>query len=267
MREQMKKLHEIVRDINEPFIFTLLGEQYPDYPWCDPMLDILYLTRSGDKYISPLVEYISRNGYSQVAEKLADILHKTYGEQWKKLYSDLSIEYDVLSPYSIEQTDTPDITITETPNITRTETPNIIKTETPNVEISRELSQASQQKRTQNANDDNAVFGFNSSVPSPSSTSLEKLDEEIVADKDKNTIDETTTESGSRTIAETGSRLYSEVGTTTKKEVGTKTSVRKGNWGWATSQTMLKQDIELWRWNFILDVFDNVNKLLTLSIY
>ena len=42
---------------------------------------------------------------------------------------------------------------------------------------------------------------------------------------------------------------------------------RIGNIGNITTQQMLNQEIELWKWNFINQVLEDVKQLTTLQIY
>ena len=55
------------------------------------------------------------------------------------------------------------------------------------------------------------------------------------------------------------------VGTSTNQN--TRTLTRSGNIGVTTSQQMMESEIELWKWNFIEQLFEDVDKLLTLKIY
>lgn len=42
---------------------------------------------------------------------------------------------------------------------------------------------------------------------------------------------------------------------------------RSGNIGVTTTQQMLESDIELWRWNFFYEVFNDIDKVFTISTY
>lgn len=54
-------------------------------------------------------------------------------------------------------------------------------------------------------------------------------------------------------------------GTSTNQN--TRTLTRSGNIGVTTSQQMIESEIELWKWNFIERLFEDVDRLLTLKIY
>lgn len=54
-------------------------------------------------------------------------------------------------------------------------------------------------------------------------------------------------------------------GTSTNQN--TRTLTRSGNIGVTTSQQMMQSEIDLWQWNFIETLFNDVDKLLTLKIY
>lgn len=46
-----------------------------------------------------------------------------------------------------------------------------------------------------------------------------------------------------------------------------KISIHKGNIGNFTPQQLIEQEINLWRWNFINEVFDDIKSLITIPIY
>lgn len=54
-------------------------------------------------------------------------------------------------------------------------------------------------------------------------------------------------------------------GTSTNQN--TRTLTRSGNIGVTTSQQMMQSEIELWKWNFIEQMFADIDNLLTLKIY
>lgn len=54
---------------------------------------------------------------------------------------------------------------------------------------------------------------------------------------------------------------------TTGSAVGTRNLTRSGNIGVTTTQQMMNQEIELWKWNLLNQVLDDVANFLTLKIF
>ena len=44
-------------------------------------------------------------------------------------------------------------------------------------------------------------------------------------------------------------------------------TTRKGNIGVTSTQQLLQQEFDLWKWNFYIRVFEDTDKFLTLSVY
>lgn len=197
---------------------------------------------------------------------------------------------------NITKTRTPELTETETPNITKTRTPNITVTETPN--ITNEETHG--EKITNHANENDSTYGFNSISAVPTDTMVEQNSEEHSGtDVSKETGTRTTqttgteqeTETGTSSKKYTGNEKETETGTFSRKHTGNEKETeqgtiktvdttnetenetmslnikRKGNIGVTTTQNMIRQEIDIWNWNFIDTVFKNVDKILTLSIY
>lgn len=91
---------------------------------------------------------------------------------------------------------------------------------------------------------DEFIYGFNSENEQPSSK-------------------RTTTYGGSSTNSRTGN--YTDDGT--NHDVENITRTRSGNIGVTTSQQMLQQERELWRWNFVEQMFKDIDSVLTLRVY
>ena len=241
----LKRLNDVFDDWNDGGgIFTVLQE-FSALPWKDEniasALDIAYHGgRSGDKYVSPLVNKIMDGDTLTTTEKtlIATSIMAVYNGNWAKEYATRSFEYNPIENYSMTETMTNDETVTEyghvnTRDIDTDHTKSGTETITPNLET------------------DNSVYGFNSSSPVPSGESSQTGTNETAyntTDADDGTI--TDTESGS----DTHTRNYE--------------MTRAGNIGVTTSQQMITSERELWIWNFFNDVvFPDVDKVLTLKIY
>lgn len=104
---------------------------------------------------------------------------------------------------------------------------SMTETETPN------LHRSSTNYQTTDAS--SSVYGFNSSTPVPQG------------------------ESTGTTHGESTSNF--------EDETGTRTLTRSGNIGVTTSQQMAESEIALWKWNFYEQIFQDLDKILTIPIY
>ena len=126
-----------------------------------------------------------------------------------------------------------------------------------------------------------SLYAFNSSDPVPISKSETQTDsksvetqsgtyetkKEISGEKDvdieRTGTYETKREIEGEKITETG-----HTGTYEDKTTYNSTLTRSGNIGVTTSQQMIEQEINLWKWNYFRDVvFPDVAKALTISLY
>lgn len=107
----MEKLKEIFPDfITSGAIFKNL-EDNNRLPWSSIYSgsdqDIEYITRSGGKYIAPLVSVFVANGSisSSNLTRLCDIVWGRFGRKWSKLWETMQIEYDPLSLFHVSTTE------------------------------------------------------------------------------------------------------------------------------------------------------------------
>ena len=111
-------------------VFSAL--QATEVPWKDEnistSLDTLYHGNHGARIISPLVKKLldTDNTLSSANKtKLATAIYNLYSEKWTKLWNTLSLEYNPINNYDMEERETPaEITRTITPaETTETVTP------------------------------------------------------------------------------------------------------------------------------------------------
>ena len=184
-------------------------------------------------------------------------------------------------------------TVTETPDTTETtnetRTPNT--TETTNETRTPNTTENRQETRTPNTMKqiENSVAGFNGSSLVNQSGQTERQSgtdstistrTETGTESTQTSRTETGTESTQRTRATSGNNTTThnttetDTGTKTEANSGTdskdvgRTLTRYGNIGVTTSQQMLEQERDLWKWNFIEDfVFPAVDSVLALATY
>ena len=107
----MEKLKEIFPDfITSGAIFKNL-EDNNRLPWASIYSgsdqDVEYITRSGGKYIAPLVSVFVVDGSisSNNLTRLCDIVWGRFGRKWSKLWETMQIEYDPLSLFRVSTTE------------------------------------------------------------------------------------------------------------------------------------------------------------------
>ena len=166
-QHQRKKLNDVFDDwASGGGIFSIL-QTFTALPWAEEdiasELDIMYHgSRSGDKFVSPLINKIMDGDILTTTEKtlIATSIMAVYSGNWAKEYATRSFEYNPIENYSMTETMTNDETVTEyghvnTRDIDTDHTKSGTETITPNLET------------------DNSVYGFNSSSPVPSGESTQ----------------------------------------------------------------------------------------------
>lgn len=218
-------------------------------PWSSEVgqdMDDAYFTMySGVKNPSQFVK-LHLNPDSTTANSLtiARILLGIYGANWTRLWEAFKSEYTPLDNYSIKE------------DITR----NTKGDRTINKDI--DSTGSSSDTSTTNfgetiATTDNAKsynYGFNSTEAVPTA------EQDGMGTEDHGGSDSTTS-SGTNTNKTTDDT------TDTSTEDETISRTRVGNVGQNTYQELLRQEFELWRWNFFTQVFEDVDKFLVLSVY
>lgn len=216
---------------------------------------------SGDKNISPIVYKFLTSEDTGTRSKLANIIYTMFADKWSKLWDALEIEYNPIENYSMTETETPaEITHTMTPAET---TETVTPAETTETLTPPETTETTKPAKTITENE---ISAFNSSGYS---------------DNEKTTIagDDDNKGTSEFEVDTAGTNKF-EVDTagTTKLEVDTAGSdvltvqndrelTRSGNIGVTTSQQMLQSEIELRKWLYYQNVFNDIDTILTLSIY
>lgn len=225
-------------------------------------LDILFFSEYSQKRIAPIVEhYVEDNTISESKMlELSNIILSYYKFNWDKMFDLMEIEYDPIHNFSDDLTEnikdadakTVDVndnlkqtgegTKTRTDNLTSTETKDLTETTTGTVE--------------------DRLAGFNSS-------SYVNRDNESNNQTVKDTGTDTTVNTGTQTVREERNFDNTSVGkeVTDDKYTRDRIVTRTGNIGNITTQQMLTQEIELWKWNFIHQVLENVRDFTTIAVY
>lgn len=267
MLERKKRIPKIndILSINDGFFKRM---NY-DFELIDSSkLDFLFVASFGQKSLAPLfdllVEYDFATDKFTLSEEnkqlVSDTILSFYKYNWDKMKAVMKIDYDPIRNFSDDVTELIsdvdkkssdlDNTIKDTGTGSKTRTDNLINTETRNLSGS------------ENGDTTYLTQGFNSSS---------------YQNKDKDTDTRTTIDSGTITNENTGTQKNSEernfsstkkltelVNDTYNRE---RTLSRIGNIGNITTQKMLNEEIELWKWNFIRQIIEDVKNITTIQIY
>lgn len=232
-------------------------------------LDILFFTNYGEKNVAPIVtKTLSEIPTTEELNLLASILVTLFTVKWNKLKKLCSIEYDPIHNYKDELVENIDVvgasTGVENNSYvdTKVSTGSNNQTRTDNLDSTQTKSNTT----TNDSTIDDGIYGFNSSS---------------VSDSDKSTKHETDVLTGTNAIKNTGTQkndtALSDNTTINKtdtisKEYNTtngkvRTYTHSGNIGNLTTQQLMNQEIELWKWNYINSILTDVKDFLTIPIY
>lgn len=206
------------------------------------MDDAYFTMYSGIKNPSQFVKLHMLDG-SVNSLTIARILWGIYGPGWTRLWNAYQTQYSPIENYTITEHTTHSQSDDRT--IGRDSTTDSTDNSTSSVEYGESIDTTGNAKTYQ--------YGFNSPTGAPTTE-----------------VDETGTESHSGTDTTTSS----DTGKTTLNENTTDNLIskydtertRSGLTGQNTFQELLKQEFELWKWNFFLNVFKDADEFLVLSI-
>lgn len=232
-------------------------------------LDILFYANYGDKNPAPIItKVLSLPPTVDEIVKISLIVESIYGVKWTKLKALTKLEYDPIHNYKDKLTEI----ITETGENNATEglssENNRNGTTTKDDIRTDNLSNAVGKETTSSvtSNTDDGIYGFNSTESSNSdtSTTVETVNEDL-----DSTITSTGTQKNEGSIIEdaTDTKTLESTRSSNTSNDRTRESTHEGNIGNLTTQQLLKQEIELWKWNFIQNVLADVNDFLTIPIY
>lgn len=257
-----------LRDYFPEYESGAIFSSMPDAPWVSDniglQLDIAYFASwSGDKPATKFVDRMSTNGVADT-EKVATILWKLYGDAWTKLYNAFKLDYTPTDNYNISET----IDSNKTDNKITNDNGSI-NTTTSSTDSSTTTTEETTTVQygkvdTVNGESDTYTYGFNSENQVPTTAVIDK-------NTDTQSGQDTTTRNGTSTTNGTSSGTTGTV--TGNKEIvdGTETENitrnRTGNIGQTSYQDLIRQELELRKWSFFRQLFEDCDRFLVLSIY
>lgn len=269
MIERMKEIPKV----KEVFPLTngIFTRMEYDFGMSNADIDVLFFTNYGRKTIAPLPEHLLGTDTTlsnEALNTLARMILAKYKNKWDRSAAILEQEYDpihnYLDEYSEDVDGTRDITDTRTKNLltgdqgvnefSNTRTDNLTEHITGTDDSTTTITGA-----------DNR-YGLNSATATGVTTDSEStvVDDENSRNKtNTGTQQNTSTENKNRTITETGTDTDVIDEDTTRDKEG----YHRGNIGNISTQKLIKEELELWKWNFIEEALNDVRDFLTLPLY
>ena len=273
----------------ETIQLVTLNEAFSDYetksglfsnidklPWSSIMtgsqMDALYFgAHSGERFGSRIItSRVDDDGsLSYTNRKVTSrLIYAMFGTQWSHLWATMNPTFDPLTNYKMEETVEGTESSTRTPDLTKGDTGTVQTTgqdkRTP--DLSRKGTGTVKDDGSATNNNQNGIWGFNSSTSVPSDMSDGTATNENTTTRDL-TETETGTDTTERTNTDTYNRSYTETGTDTTAGTSSRKLTRTGNIGTNTFQNLLQQERNLWMYDFFEQVFKDVDSVLTIPIY
>ena len=232
-------------------------------------LDTLFFLNYSDRNPAPVItKLLSENPTTDEIQKLSAMILSMYERKWIRLKNIANLEYDPIHNYLDELTET--VTDEGTNNVTEdlsttnnsTNTESRDNTRTDNLSTSATKTGTS----TRNTNTDDGIYGFNSTNASDSDTTTTiETDNDSITNSASNTGTQKNVISGSEVLE--GSKSSSNVINTSTGNTKNRTYTHKGNIGNLTSQQLMNQEVDFWKWNYVQNILDDLKDFLTIPIY
>lgn len=231
-------------------------------------MDDAYLSMySGVKTASKFTVLHSVDGVASV-QSIAKLLWSMYGQSWKRLWDGYTIQYSPIDNYNVqetmERTQNNDRDINKTTDTNSSVDGTVKDTTDMSESVNGTIQHGHVVQKTEN--DTKSVYGFDSQEAVPSEvTSATGTDTNSGTDTQTNTTD--TTGTVDTVTSNTTVGKITDVTSDTDNETENLQRTKTGNVGQNSYQELLRQEFDLWRWNFFTQVFEDCDKYLVLSVY
>lgn len=232
-------------------------------------LDILYFANYGQKNPAPIVTLMLSSEPTQVElTSLAKMAESLYSVKWSKLKNIVKLQYEAIYNYNDQLTET--IIDTGSNNVIEDLLSENVKLGSSTKDDTRtDNSSNATQKTLSSALDstiNDGIYGFNSEIDSNSDIS-KTVDarEDASGATSVNSGTQKNMGVGTESLTDTKNGDNSIITNTSNNKI--RTSTHKGNIGNLTTQQLVKQEIELWEWNYMQMILKDTNDFLTLPIY
>ena len=231
-------------------------------------MDDAYLSMySGLKTPSRFTVLHSVDGVAS-AQSIAKLLWSMYGQSWKRLWDGYTIQYSPIDNYNVQETmartQNNDRDINKTTDTNSSVNGTVKDTTDMSESINGSIQHGHIVQKTEN--DTKSVYGFDSQNAVPSEvTSATGTDTNSGTDTQTNTTNTTGTVDTATSNTTVGK--ITDVTSDTDNETENLQRTKTGNVGQNSYQELLRQEFDLWRWNFFTQVFEDCDKYLVLSVY
>lgn len=213
---------------------TLFQNLHSYFEWMSEadasQLSLMFMARYSQREESPLMEQIADNAPDRAAinSGSADVIRLLYRDKWDRFWQVQTSEYNPINNYDMVEEETVDRSHTDEDSTTD--------------QLTRTGTETTDEANTS----ERGVYGFNGATPSPSETDESSGQTQL-------TLNTTDSRTGTRT---------NEGGENVDRRL-----TRSGNIGVTTTQQMLQQELELWKWNFYESILADVAGQLTTPLY
>lgn len=267
------KVRQILRQaypdwLTEPAIFSRMS----GVPWADitSEMDIMYFgARSGDKFASNILYYyMDVNGVLTEAkqDEVAAILKARFERQWSRLWETYTAKYNPLSDYSMTEERERDERVTYGKIVQTAHNTTDARTRTDNLTETTQNTRTDNLSETSNTDELERTFGYNDQDPVRGTP--------VARSTGTNTTTNTGTQGNAGTVQNTGTQTDNLVktGSDTDTHSGNDTTHEEGlitRTGLVnrTFQELIADERNLWMWDFVEQLFSDVDKIITLSVH
>lgn len=256
-------------------VFPSTDALFSHSPYSFPMdpgqMDLLFYTDFGLKSIAPLVSTLLGDDETLSESKLTllgTMLVNKYRNKWDRDKAVAESEYDpmhnYLDEYHEDGSATEDESNSKTDTATWNETIDTDNTSTRTDNLSE--GDSGTYSSSDSGNNAQNRYGLNSATAVPVTSGTDAI-------TSSGTNSNTRTNTGTQTVRDirdeerhiTDSRTGSN--TIDNDKTHEKTGYHRGNIGNISTQKLLLEEIELWKWNFVDEVLRDARDFLTLPIY
>lgn len=254
-------------------IWTKINYELPEIFDLEPsQLDIMFLSNWSMRTAAPILNVLHNGTGTMLSDEelttLAGIINGMYKHKWDKLMDVATMEYDPIHNYrdhlteEIEYGEEVDRRKTGSNSNSNTRTDNLTETMTDG----RQIGETRNLQNSGSNSNEAGIYGFNSSSSvGESDGSGTNSNSETGTITTSHSGNMTTTNTG--TQAESGSNTYSETGGDNTSGTRSREYTKEGNIGNISTQKLMNEELELWKYNFIYEMMRDVANFVSLPIY
>lgn len=236
-------------------------------------LDVVFMSNWSMRTAAPVLKLIHSDEDTTMLTplelvQLASVIKGMYKHKWDKMMAVAMMEYDPIHNYhdhlveEIEYGEEVDRTKSGSGTNSNTRTDNLseVSADARSIEEERDISNSGT-----NSNQNN-IYGFNSSTAvgeSNNSGNNSMLESGTITTSHSGNV--TTTNTGTQT--DSGSNSYSETGGDDTSGTRNREYTKEGNIGNISTQKLLNEELDLWKYNFLYEMMRDVANFVSLPIY